>query len=50
MNKDFRKEVNQLSQTHRANIQKRLEYRLEVARAKGDENLVRMLEAEMRQM
>lgn len=50
MNKDFRKEVNQLSQTHRANIQKRLEHRLEVARAKGDENLVRMLEAEMRQI
>ena len=31
---------------HRANIQKRLQQRLEVAKAKGDDNLVRLLEAE----
>ena len=41
---------NQLSQTHRANIQKRLEHRIEVARAKGDNNLVRLLEAERDQV
>lgn len=50
INKNFRKEVSKLSQTHRANIQKRLEHRLEVARANGDQNLVRMLEAEMQQI
>jgi hypothetical protein len=32
--------------THRLNIQKSLEHRLQVARAKGDENLLRQLEAE----
>jgi hypothetical protein len=31
---------------HRANIQKSLEHRLQVARAKGDENLIGQLEAE----
>ncbi|WP_431191314.1 arginine synthesis PII-interacting regulator PirA [Funiculus sociatus] len=31
---------------HRENIQKSLQHRLEVARAKGDEALVRQLEAE----
>ncbi len=34
-------------ETHRANIQRSLEHRLEVARAKGDENLIRQLEAEV---
>jgi hypothetical protein len=34
------------AQTRRANILKSLEHRLEVARAKGDENLTRQLEAE----
>lgn len=34
------------AKTHRANIQTSLEHRLEVARAKGDENLIRQLEAE----
>ncbi|AFZ02329.1 arginine synthesis PII-interacting regulator PirA [Calothrix sp. PCC 6303] len=33
---------------HQQNIRKSLERRLEVARSKGDENLVRQLEAEMR--
>ena len=44
------KTKNKLSQTHRANIQKRLEHRIEVARAKGDNNLVRLLEAERNQI
>ncbi len=35
------------AQNHRANIQRSLEHRLEVARAKGDENLIRQLEAEV---
>jgi hypothetical protein len=45
-----REDLQRVSDVHRANIQRRLEHRLEVARAKGDENLVRMLEAEMRQL
>jgi hypothetical protein len=50
LNKNHRKGASKLSETHRANIQKRLEHRLEVAKAKGDEHLVRMLEAEMEQL
>ncbi|WP_178381615.1 hypothetical protein [[Phormidium ambiguum] IAM M-71] len=45
-----REDLQRVADVHRANIQRRLEHRLEVARAKGDENLVRMLEAEMRQL
>ena len=45
-----REDVQRVSDVHRANIQRRLEHRLEVARAKGDDNLVQMLEAEMRQL
>ncbi len=36
----------QAVETHRSNIQRSLERRLEVAKAKGDENLLRQLEAE----
>lgn len=50
MNKIRREEVQRTADVHRANIQRRLEHRLEVARSNGDENLVRMLEAEMRQI
>jgi len=32
--------------THRANLQKNLEHRLEVARANGDEALIRQLQQE----
>lgn len=32
--------------THRLSIQKSLQHRLEVARAKGDETLVRLLQTE----
>ncbi|MFM6191963.1 MAG: hypothetical protein ACKPEN_22960 [Planktothrix sp.] len=50
LNKNLRKNSVKLSDVHRANIQKRLEHRLEVARSNGDENLIRILEAEMRQI
>ncbi|MBR8833372.1 MAG: hypothetical protein DSM106950_04840 [Stigonema ocellatum SAG 48.90 = DSM 106950] len=33
---------------HRQNIQKSLEHRLEVAKAEGDERLIRQLEAEVK--
>jgi hypothetical protein len=42
--------VNELSNTHLANIRKNLEHRLQVARAKGDQNLVNLLEAEAKQL
>lgn len=35
-----------VSETHRSNLQKNLQRRLEAARANGDEKLVRQLEAE----
>lgn len=37
----------QTTEAHRLNIQASLQHRLEVAKANGDENLVRQLEAEM---
>lgn len=46
MNKNRQEALTQLKQTHRANLQENLRRRLEAARAKGDEALVRMLEAE----
>jgi hypothetical protein len=42
----FQKEFQIYFETHRINILKSLEHRLEVARAKGDKNLIRQLEAE----
>ena len=36
----------QVAQTHRANIQRSLEHRLQVAIAHNDKNLIRILEAE----
>ncbi|NJK39783.1 MAG: hypothetical protein HC825_00975 [Oscillatoriales cyanobacterium RM1_1_9] len=50
MNRNSRKATTKVSETHRVNLQKRLEHRLEVARAKGDADLVRVLEAEMEQI
>lgn len=38
--------VQKADEAHRQNIQKSVEHRLEVAKAKGDEKLVRQLEAE----
>ncbi len=40
------KELNQLTRTHLSNIRNSLERRMQVARAKGDEKLVRLLEEE----
>lgn len=46
-----RKEVlDQLNDIHLANIRQSLERRLEVARAKDDQNLISLLEAEAKQM
>jgi ubiquinone biosynthesis protein COQ9 len=38
--------VQKAEEAHRQNIQKSVKHRLEVARSKGDENLIRQLEAE----
>lgn len=46
MNKNRQEAVVRTAQAHRENMQRSLQRRLEVARASGDENLVRMLEAE----
>jgi len=46
MNGNRQEAVKQAAATHRDNIQKSLQHRLEIARSKGDENLVRQLEAE----
>jgi hypothetical protein len=46
MNKNRREVVSQTVATHRLNLRKNLERRLEAAKARGDENLVRLLEAE----
>ncbi len=39
--------VQQARQIHQQNIQRILEHRLQVARAKGDDKLIKQLEAEM---
>ncbi|WP_202924755.1 hypothetical protein [Myxacorys almedinensis] len=36
----------EISNLHRANLQKNLQRRIETARARGDENLLKLLEAE----
>lgn len=36
----------EISNIHRANLQKNLQRRMEAARARGDESLLKMLEAE----
>jgi len=46
MNKQHQKIIKETAAIHRANIQKNLQHRLEVARAKGDQQLIRLLEAE----
>jgi hypothetical protein len=48
MNQNRLQSVSKSREAHRANIQKSLEHRLQVARAKGDEQLIRQLETEMR--
>ncbi|HEY9666889.1 MAG TPA: hypothetical protein V6C91_08790 [Coleofasciculaceae cyanobacterium] len=46
MNKNRNSKLQNVTATHRANLRKLLEHRLEVARAKGDEALIRQLEQE----
>lgn len=46
MNKNRQETRTRIAETHRANLQKNLQRRLEAARAKGDEHLIRLLEAE----
>ncbi len=46
MNRNTPKSLVKLNEVHRANIEKRLAHRLEAARAKGNHNLVKILEAE----
>jgi hypothetical protein len=48
MNQNRLQSGRKTQEAHRENIQKSLEHRLKVARAKGDEQLIRQLEAEMR--
>jgi hypothetical protein len=50
INRNRRQTVNKLAEVHRSNLQKRLEHRLAVAKAKGDENLIRALESEMEKL
>lgn len=38
--------IQKAEEVHKQSMKKSVEYRLEVARAKGDENLIRQLEAE----
>lgn len=42
--------LDEIMSSHLRNIQRSLEHRLQVARAKGDQNLVRLLEAESERM
>ncbi len=46
MNKNRQQIITQAAQAHRESLRRSLERRLEAARAKGDETLIRMLEAE----
>jgi len=46
LNKFRHQSATQTAQTHRANLQKNLERRLDAARAIGNEALIRQLEAE----
>ena len=46
VNKNHLNKSQNTSAVHRASLKKNLEHRLEVARANGDENLIRMLEQE----
>jgi len=46
MNKISHETLKQAAAMHQATIRQKLQYRLEMARQKGDENLIRILEAE----
>ena len=47
MNRNIQGRAKQAAIAHRASIEKSLQHRLEVARANGDENLIRQIEAEI---
>lgn len=47
MNNTRQQRSREAAQTHRLNIQRSLQHRLEVARAKGDETLISQLQAEI---
>ncbi|WP_192881547.1 MULTISPECIES: arginine synthesis PII-interacting regulator PirA [unclassified Nostoc] len=40
--------VNAAKEVHKRNIQKNIEHRLEVAKARGDQRLIRQLEVELK--
>jgi hypothetical protein len=46
MNTNRQNILRETAATHRDNLRRNLQHRLEVARSRGDENLVRQLEAE----
>ena len=47
MNRNRQQLAKQAAEAHRVNIQKNIQHRLEVAKAQGDETLIRQLEAEL---
>lgn len=47
MNNNRQNSAKKALEAHRVNIQKSIQHRLEVARAKGDDKLVRQLEQEL---
>ncbi|MBF2026500.1 MAG: hypothetical protein IGS48_07000 [Oscillatoriales cyanobacterium C42_A2020_001] len=46
LNKKRQEKTTKVSETHRMNLQRNLQRRMDAARASGDENLLRQLEAE----
>ena len=46
MNRNIQGKAKKAAEAHRDNIQKSIQHRIEVARANGDESLLRQLEAE----
>ncbi len=46
MNRNRQDNLKKAAAAHRDNIQKNIQHRLEIARSKGDESLIRQLEAE----
>ena len=46
MNRNIQGKARKAAEAHRDNIQKSIQHRMEVARANGDESLLRQLEAE----
>lgn len=48
--REKREALDEMMRIHQRNMQRSLEHRLRVARAKGDKNLIQLLEAESKQM